>query len=81
VGDDLLLFSFSFSFHFIAGWVELESSGALFRSQDVRLLVKVPLCKMRTTDLSLEDSSHGWRMLNMQWVLPFDLSLFKRCIE
>jgi hypothetical protein len=56
-----------FRFHFISLLVELSWNRRGFvrflRSQDIRLLVKAPLCKMRTTDLSLKDSSHGWRML------------------
>jgi len=64
---------------FPVGLGRKESSGAFLKLFD-SLSTNAPPCKMRTTELSLKDN-HGWRMLCMQWVLPFDLSLYERCIE
>jgi hypothetical protein len=78
VGDDLLLFLFLS--HFI-DVVELSWNRRGF-VRFLRIfdsLSKPP--QMQNANHRIKLEGEPWIAHAMQWVLPFDLSLFKRCIE
>jgi hypothetical protein len=75
VGDDLLLFLF----HFI-DVVELSWNRRGFVSF-LRLFDSLSKPPIQNANHRIKLEGQPWMAHAMQWVLPFDLSLFKRCIE